>query len=48
MRINSEKYAVNDSTDAYSDFLFLNDLDNITSFSNGLDCTIIILNTMVL
>ena len=31
MRINSEKYAVNDSTDAYSDFLFLNDLDNIGS-----------------
>ena len=29
LRINSEKYALNDSTDAYSDFLFINDLDNI-------------------
>ena len=29
LKINSEKYVVNDSTDAYSNMLYMNDLDNL-------------------
>ena len=28
LNITTEKYAVNDSTDAYSNFLYMNDLNN--------------------